>query len=95
MEGPGAVFRPQVGQPLLHQTASRQEERCEGCRMDSDVPAEGPDCRQLRARGAHPTAQAVRPKSLRPEQGRRLQAGQVGQRAPAVQHPHQQLRLVN
>ncbi len=37
MAGTGALLRVKTGESVFHQTVARQEDRCEGCRVDSHL----------------------------------------------------------
>ena len=58
--------------PLFHQTASRSQERCAGCRLDSGMHAEGPYPWKFRPGFPGAAHASVQPSHLRPEQGEGL-----------------------
>ena len=91
MEGDRPLCGAEAGEPVLHPPASGKEERREGRRVDSDVHPQRPGARQLCPGGTHPAAAPVRQAHLRPQRRHRPQADQAGRRAPAVQHPPEQL----
>ena len=70
---------------------SGQEERCEGCGVDSDMHPEGSGPRELCPGGAHPAAAAVRQAHLRPERRHRNEsAGRI--KARGITHGNKYLR---